>query len=55
MHEAFKAILIQASLRRIKHSEVTADPAQTGSNVAGNQRSSNTDMLWEERRVSRKK
>lgn len=55
MHDAFKAILIQASLRRIKHSKVTADPAQTGSDVAGNQRNSNTDMLWEERRVSKKK
>lgn len=55
MHDAFKAILIQTSLKRIKHSKVTADPAHTGSNVAGKQRSSNTDTLWEERRVSRKK
>lgn len=54
MRDAFKAVLIQASLRRIKHPGVTADPAQTGSKVAGNQQSSNTDMLWEERRVSRK-
>lgn len=55
MRDALKAVLIQASLRRIKHPRVTADSAHTGSKVAGNEQSSNTDMLREERRESRKK
>lgn len=48
MHDALEAVLIQTGLERINHSKVTTDPAQPGSNQAGNQQSSNT-----ERRVSR--